>query len=102
MSCLALTIVGAGLLLGALAAGAILLAQLLAARFAPEGSLFDVLLRLLVFGLLLLGVSEVIGTYLGSEVRQHALAFWLAFTLSFIGVPTLLHLQSQARVRRKD
>jgi hypothetical protein len=89
-----------GLCFGAVVALAILVANLVAARFARGSSLLDIVIRLGTFGALILVSAEVVGFVFGAEVRQNAPWFWGAFAIGFVVVPSAFAIRSRRRSQR--
>jgi hypothetical protein len=65
----------------------------LAARWlVKESAVLDAVVRLVVFGVLTIGLGSVVGSYLGPSIRANALWFWLVFFVGFVGTPFVLAL----------
>ena len=86
-----------GICFGTVVAFSIFLANLAAARFGRGNALVDVFLRLGCFGLLVIGVSEVLGSLFGAQLRAHAPWFWGGFAIGFLLVPFIAMLYNRRK-----
>jgi hypothetical protein len=77
------------------------LANLAARRFVRASALLDAVVRLSVFGVIVLGTAELVGSFFAALVRQNALGFWSSFVVGFVLVPWLVHLHLR-RIERKN
>jgi len=89
-----------GLAFGLVAALAIFLAELAVRHFVRSSALLDVVVRLSVFGVILLGAAELIGSFFAQVVREHALVVWSSFAVGFVLPPWLLHLHLRRSERK--
>ena len=88
MSVLSIALFGVGF--GAFVATSILLAHLAVTKFAYGNPSLDLVIRLGVFGVLILVAGEVIGFYYGRQIRHQAAWFWCGFTFGLVLVPLLV------------
>lgn len=98
MSTLTMAAFGSGF--GAFVAFSIFLANLVALKFSQGNALLDLVARLGTFGVLVIVAGEVIGTFFGPQVRQHATWFWTGFAVGLAAVPSLMALYVRRRDRR--
>jgi hypothetical protein len=90
-----------GFAVGLVFALAILAGDLAARRFVRASALLDAVVRLSVFGVIVLGTAELVGSFFAALVRQNALGFWSSFVVGFVLVPWLVHLHLR-RIERKN
>jgi uncharacterized membrane protein YqhA len=90
-----------GFAFGLVVAFAIFVADLAVRRLVHIGTLLDVMLRLGVVAVIVLGASELIGSLFGPLLRAHAVTLWSSFVVGFLMPPWLVHLHLR-RVERKS
>lgn len=76
-----------GSVLGIAAAMGIFISHLGAARFGRGNHVLEILIRLVVFGVILVGAGELIGANFGFYVRQHPAWFFGAVAALFVATP---------------
>ena len=76
-----------GSVLGIAAAMGIFVSHLGAARFGRGNHVLEILIRLVVFGVILVGAGELIGANFGSFVRQYPAWFFGAVAALFVATP---------------
>ncbi len=76
-----------GSVLGIAAAMGIFVSHLGAARFGRGNHVLEILIRLVVFGVILVGSGELIGANFGSFVRQYPAWFFGAVAALFVASP---------------
>lgn len=86
-----------GFFFGVLVSFAIVLSNLVAMRFG-KGLFGDALIRIGIFGALVLGAGEAVGFFFGAVVKQGLIYFWLSAAFGFFLVPfsfQLLHRRNK-------
>jgi len=76
-----------GICLGATVRIAIFMAEALVVKYGLKNSLEGVVLGITCFGVIVIPISELLGHFLGEELRQHAIWFWGGFAIGFVFMP---------------